>query len=101
MSKIDAALALECRARVPKATDRLRTFGQASKRFPIPHELREAWCVLFEAGRQTCNLLVQRSNGRAQALWDHFRVVLERSLGIGMPKMTLHILDRGVILNVR
>src|ERR1039458_9395423 len=38
------------------------------------------------------NLGIQGSDGGTQALGDHLRVMLESSLGVGVPQVALHVL---------
>ena len=62
---------------------------------------RELLRALFGLGRCAGDLCVQSRNGRVKARWDHLGVMLQSSLGIGMPEVALHIFDGGVILHVR
>ena len=48
----------------------------------------------------TCNLRIQSVDCGAQAFRNHFCVVPQRRLGVGMPQMALHVLHRCMALEV-
>lgn len=55
---------------------------------------------LIGVARSADNLCIERSYGGAKTLRDDLRVVPQSGLRISMPKVTLHVLHRGVTLDV-
>jgi hypothetical protein len=57
--------------------------------------------ALFRLGRCAGNLCIQSRNGGVKARWNYLGVMLQSSLGIGMPEVALHVFHGRVILHVR
>ncbi len=56
---------------------------------------------LTAGGRATGNLRVKSSDSSVQTLRNDFRIVLQRGLWVGVPEMSLHVFNRGMVLHVR
>ena len=57
--------------------------------------------ALLGATGRARDLRIKGNHGGAQALGDDLCVVLQSRLGVRMPEVALHILDRPVVLHVR